>query len=203
MKKKLSLLDILKIIRKRVKLSTLIMLIVTFSSSTFAWFIYATKVESGISAHVRAWNVLFKVGDEEIVETINFDISEIYPGMDTYTDSVDVSNTGETSALLSYEITSYTIYGVKYEASSTLTSEQLKNSLLNDYPFRIVISLSNYTIRPSSKESFSINVIWPFESGDDDADTDWGQRAYTYNKNYPDLPSIVVELKVSAVQTNG
>ena len=65
----------LKVIRKRVKLSTLLMLIITFSSSTFAWFIYATKVDSGITAHVKAWNVSFEVGDEEIEENMPLEIS--------------------------------------------------------------------------------------------------------------------------------
>ena len=93
-KKKNNLLVLFKVLRKRVKLSTLLMLIVTFSSSTFAWFIYATKVDSGITAHVKAWNVLFEVGDDEIEENMHFDVSDLYPGMMTYTDSVSVKNKG-------------------------------------------------------------------------------------------------------------
>ena len=195
----------LKVIKKRIKLSTLLMLIITFSSSTFAWFVYATKVESGITAHVRAWNVSFEVGDEEIVETINFNVTDIYPGMTTYTDSVQVTNAGETAASLSYDISSYTILGTKYEVDSagTLTSDSLKQSLLNDYPFKISVSLSNYTISPGGVENFTINVVWPFDSGDDEADTLWGNRAYTYHNDNPDMPSISIELKISAVQSNG
>lgn len=195
----------LKVVKKRIKLSTLFMLIITFSSSTFAWFVYATKVESGITAHVRAWNVSFEVGDEEIVETINFNVTDIYPGMTTYTDSVQVTNAGETAASLSYDISSYTILGTKYEVDSagTLTSDSLKQSLLNDYPFKISVSLSNYTISPGGVENFTINVVWPFDSGDDEADTLWGNRAYTYHNDNPDMPSISIELKISAVQSNG
>ncbi len=203
-KKENNLLIFIKIIRKRVKLSTLIMLIITFSSSTFAWFIYATKVDSGITAHVKAWNVLFEVGEDEIVENMHFDVSDIYPGMMTYTDNVSVKNKGETKAELSYEIVSYTIFGVKYEVGNNgvLSSEDLKQSLLNDYPFKTAISLSNNIISPNSSESFSLVVSWAYESGDDEKDTLWGIKAYDFHELYPDLPSISIELKVTATQKN-
>lgn len=203
-KKKNNLLVLFKVLRKRVKLSTLLMLIVTFSSSTFAWFIYATKVDSGITAHVKAWNVLFEVGDDEIEENMHFDVSDLYPGMMTYTDSVSVKNKGETHAELSYEIVSYTIFGVKYEVgnSGILTSDDLKQSLLNDYPFKTAITLSSNIISPNSTESFSLVVSWSYESGDDEKDTLWGTKAYDYHELHPDLPSISIELKVVATQKN-
>lgn len=203
-KKKNNLLVLFKVLRKRVKLSTLLMLIVTFSSSTFAWFIYATKVDSGITAHVKAWNVLFEVGDDEIEENMHFDVSDLYPGMMTYTDSVSVKNKGETHAELSYEIVSYTIFGVKYEVgnSGILTSDDLKQSLLNDYPFKTAITLSSNIISPNSTESFSLVVSWSYESGDDEKDTLWGTKAYDYHELHPDLPSISIELKVVATQRN-
>lgn len=203
-KKKNNLLILFKVLRKRVKLSTLLMLIVTFSSSTFAWFIYATKVDSGITAHVKAWNVLFEVGDDEIEENMHFDVSDLYPGMMTYTDSVSVKNKGETHAELSYEIVSYTIFGVKYEVgnSGILTSDDLKQSLLNDYPFKTAITLSSNIISPNSTESFSLVVSWPYDSGDDVKDTLWGTKAYDYHALHPDLPSISIELKVVATQKN-
>lgn len=203
-KKKNNLLVLFKVLRKRVKLSTLLMLIVTFSSSTFAWFIYATKVDSGITAHVKAWNVLFEVGDDEIEENMHFDVSDLYPGMMTYTDSVSVKNKGETHAELSYEIVSYTIFGVKYEVgnSGILTSDDLKQSLLNDYPFKTAITLSSNIISPNSTESFSLVVSWTYDSGDDEKDTLWGTKAYDYHELHPDLPSISIELKVVATQKN-
>lgn len=203
-KKKNNLLVLFKVLRKRVKLSTLLMLIVTFSSSTFAWFIYATKVDSGITAHVKAWNVLFEVGDDEIEENMHFDVSDLYPGMMTYTDSVSVKNKGETHAELSYEIVSYTIFGVKYEVgnSGILTSDDLKQSLLNDYPFKTAITLSSNIISPNSTESFSLVVSWSYDSGDDEKDTLWGTKAYDYHELHPDLPSISIELKVVATQRN-
>lgn len=193
----------IKVLRKRIKLTSLFMLMLTFSVNAFAWFVYATKVDSGISAHVRAWNVNFQVGENEIVEYITFDVSDIYPGMVTYSDSVTVSNNGESSAVLSYEIVSVSILGEEYivDENSAITSDDLKNSLINDYPFKISVNVSNDVIHPDTNESFTLTVAWPFESGDDDLDTFWGNKAYDYHDANPDLPSIKLNLKISAVQS--
>ena len=193
----------LKVIRKRIKLTSLFMLMITFSVNAFAWFVYATKVDSGISAHVRAWNVNFQVGENEIVEYISFDVDDIYPGMATYSDSVTVSNNGESSAKLSYEIVSVSILGEEYvvDENNAITSEDLKNSLINDYPFKINVNISSPVIHPDTDESFTLTVAWPFESGDDDKDTLWGNKAYDYHDANPELPSIKLNLKISAVQS--
>lgn len=193
---------IVKVIRKRIKLGSLFLLLLTFSINAFAWFVYATKVDSGINAHVRAWNVNFRVGDNQIVEYINFDVSDIYPGMTTYTDSVKVSNVGESSATLSYEIVSVSILGEDYivDENGVITSDNLINSLINDYPFKISINASNPVIAPNTEESFNLTVSWPFESGDDDIDTYWGTKAYDYHELNPDTPSIKLNLKISATQ---
>lgn len=191
-----------KVIRKKIKLVSLFLLLLTFSINAFAWFVYATKVDSGINAHVRAWNVNFRVGDNQIVEYINFDVSDIYPGMTTYTDSVKVSNIGESSATLSYEIVSVSILGEEYvvDENGVITSNDLINSLINDYPFKISINASNPVIAPNTEESFNLTVYWPFESGDDDIDTYWGTKAYDYHELNPDNPSIKLKLKISATQ---
>ena len=41
---------------------------------------------------------------------------------------------------------------------------------------------------------------WPFESGDDELDTNWGKLAYDYKKNYPDNPSIELKVKIYITQ---
>lgn len=201
--KKNNLYKLYKVLRKRVKLGSILLLLLTLSANTFAWFIYATKVDSGVKAHVRAWNVLFEAHDEEIEEMMSFDVSDIYPGMETYTDSVEVRNKGESSAKLSYEIVSINILGEVYEVKegSILTSDNLINSLLTDYPFKISIGMSNPTINPGSLERFTLTVSWPYDSGDDEEDTYWGTKAYDYHASNPDSSSILINLKVSARQS--
>lgn len=194
----------IKVIKKRVKLGTVLMLMLTFSVNTFAWFLYATKVDSGVTAHVRAWNVSFEVGEEEIEEYMTFNVSDIYPGMANYLDSVTVKNKGESVANISYEIESVSILGDVYEVNETgiITSSDLIQMLANDYPFQVIIRASSNVIMPNSEESFSLEVSWPYESGNDEVDTYWGNKAYDYSVSNPDSPSIVLNLKISAVQTS-
>ncbi len=194
-----------KIIRKRVKFSSLCLLLLTLSVNTFAWFIYATKVDSGVKAHIRAWNVLFEVHNEEIQEEMGFDVSDIFPGMEDYRDSVEIRNKGESSALISYEIVSVNVLGHLYEVGKggILSSDDLVNSLARDYPFLIGIEIEKPIIKPNETGSFTLNVSWPYESGNDEVDTYWGNEAYTFQLNNPDSSSIHIGLKVTAKQISG
>lgn len=201
-KKKVTLLELLKIIIKRVRISTLILLLITFSSTTFAWFIYATKISAGITTHIEAWNILFTNDDNAISEYINFVIPNLYPGMPDYTDGINVYNLGEKTANVHYEIVSVRILGVNYTIDgTTLTSDQMANKLARDYPFKITFELLSEAISPTTgRTEFNINVEWPYEAGNDSQDTYWGQKSYEYSSNNPNSPSIEMTIKISAIQ---
>lgn len=201
-KKKNYFFQLLKIIFKRTKLSTLLLVAITFASNSFAWFVYATKVSSGVTAHVRAWNIMFSANDNMIEEFVEFTIPTIEPGMDDYTDSITAYNKGEHSATVSYEIVSAEILGVEYRVDgTTLTSDMLENKLTSDFPFKITMAISNeYMEQENGMSTFSINVSWPYESGDDAVDTYWGVKSYEYNSNNPDADSIKLNIKISAIQ---
>ena len=197
-KKKLTIIELFKLLLKRVRLSTLLLL----CSSTFAWFLYATKVSVGITAHIEAWNILFTNENNEISELINFEIPNLYPGMEDYNDSIEIINLGERNASVEYEIVRVSILGVNYNIDgTTLTSDQMVNNLASDYPFKINISLENSTIEAGSgRTTFSLSTVWPYESGDDELDTYWGSKSYEFSSNNPDTPSIQIEIKISASQ---
>lgn len=193
--------DILIIrIIKTVKLKTLILLIVLLSFNSYAWFIYATKVSSGMNAHITSWNVKFKAGDEDITTNVVFDVDKIYPGMEDQTKTLTAYNEGEMIAQLSYDIKQIRILDTTYTASETLTSEEIE-SLLADYPFKLTFAIDNSNLNAENgSATFIIMLKWDFESGDDALDTAWGERAYEYNKNYPNSPSIHAEIEVRATQ---
>lgn len=195
---------ILLVIKKRVKLRMILILAIMISANTFAWFIYANKVEGGINAKVKAWNVQFEADEGELVQYVNFNIDSIYPGMETYTKSLTVTNLGESSADLSYEIVSANILGNYIEADKdgTITPELLLHSLRNDYPFKINPLFNKGMLKPNESATFTLEVSWPYESGNDELDTEWGSKAYEYNKNHPTLPSMAIEMKVMAIQTS-
>ena len=203
-RKKVTFIELFKIIKKRVRLSTLILLLITFSSTTFAWFVYATKITTGITAHIEAWNILFTSQDNLISEYVYFTIPDMYPGMADYNDGVSAYNLGDKQATIYFEVISATILGVRYIVDeTTLTSDMVINKLASDYPFKISLALSNESLTPNSGRTyFSLNVHWPYESGNDAVDTYWGKQAYDFNSNNPDSPSIELVIKISAIQSN-
>ena len=188
-------------ILKKVRLKTLFLLAITLASNSFAWFIYTTKVSSNISAKVREWNVTFEANGQAVEKTIEINIDSLYPGMNAYNQTLTAANSGESKAQITYEVVSTNILGdnlVNYNYSN----EDILNYLKNNYPFTIEISSTNSIIEPNGEEKINITVSWPYESGDDEKDTYWGNLAYNYHQTNPGKPSIVLVIKISAIQLN-
>lgn len=190
------------VIKRRINIRTLLILVVLLSVNSYAWFIYSTKVSTGVSARVRAWNVSFIAGDDEVIQELTFDLDEIYPGMPNFQDQIIVHNLGETSADLSYEITKISILGTEYEVDDLTTSEDLADMLRLNYPFTISLNSSVSHIPINSSATFTFSVVWPYETGNDELDTYWGNLAYEYKNSHPSEDSIIITVTVRAVQNN-
>ena len=190
-RKKVTLFELIKIVVKRVRISTLILLLISFSSTTFAWFIYATKISTGISAHIETWDVKFTADGNNISERINFVIPNLYPGMADYSDGITAYNFGEKQATISYKIISAKILGTTYTVDEvTLTTGQLTNILADDFPFSIELELVNDVISPTNGTTrFNINVSWPYESG-------MMQKTHTGEKDHMTLQAITQHYQV-------
>lgn len=185
---------------KKVKLKTIILLIVFLSFNSYAWFIYATKVSSGISAHITSWNVKFRAGEKEVTTNVVFEVDKIYPGMEPQMKTLTAYNVGEMKALLKYNIRTIRILDETYTVSETFTQDKLIEKL-NEYPFKLTFAIDNTNLdEENGSADFDIKLVWNFESGDDALDTKWGEMAYEYNKNHPSSSSIYVEVDVSATQ---
>ena len=188
-----------KKIIKKVKFKTLFLLMITLASNSFAWFIYTTKVSSNISAKVREWNVSFDVNGENVEKTIEINIDSLYPGMTTYTQTLTASNSGEARAQISYEVIRANILGDDLTGMN-YSDIQIINYLRSYYPFSIDFHVSNDIVQSNSEETITISVSWPYESGQDEEDTKWGNLAYTYHSSHPDTPSIDLSIKITAYQ---
>ncbi len=201
-KKKNMLLIILKVLAKRIRLSTLLLLAITAASTSFAWFVYATKISTGISAHIETWDIMFTSHDNSISEYIYFTIPNLYPGMADFSDSVSAVNLGEVNATVTYEIVSVKILGVNYYINgTTLTSDMMVNKLANDFPFKITFDLSNSVASSSyGMSTFTVSAEWDYESGDDATDTYWGNQAYNFVNNNPGAACIEINVKIMATQ---
>ena len=188
---------------KKIKLRNLIILLVLLIVNTFAWFIYATRVSLDLSVHVSSWNVEFLSGEEEITSNMEIVVDRIYPGMDTFERKIEVHNKGETPAILTYEIKSLEIMGEKFEANEEtgLTSDDIEQKVEQEYPFKIgILTEENSEIQSNEKGAFEVTVHWPFESGNDNLDTYWGNKAYEYYSLNPGKESIVLNLNLIATQ---
>ena len=81
-----------------------------------------------------------------------------------------------------------------------MTSDDIENKL-KEYPFKIKIEKSSDQLEAGSgSENFKITVPWPFESGNDQLDTFWGNKAYEYYSLNPNEKSILLNLELIATQ---
>lgn len=193
--------DVIKTLKKSMRLKVLLLLVIMLTFNTFAWFVYSNTISNSISAYVKAWRIEFE-NEEEIVQEIEFKIDNLYPGMDDYHNYINIVNYGDTEANIGYEIVSAKILSNTY-SQPTYSSEDLEEMLSENYPFLIEFSLSNSTLDPLDGEAdFEINVTWAFESGDDEKDTEWGHASYTFNELYPDATQIIIVVKLFATQVN-
>ncbi len=192
---------VIKTLKKSMRLKVLLLLAIILTFNTFAWFIYSSAVSNSITTSVRAWKIEFE-NDSQTTQYIEFDIDDLYPGMPEYNNYINVVNYGETAATLTYEIMSFKVLGTEYTNPPETTGD-LENIIENNYPFKINLNLTNSDLTPESGSSeFTINVKWPFESGDDEEDTLWGHRAYTYKQENPTLKQISINIKLTANQVN-
>lgn len=202
--------SILKALKRRLKPTHILFFALIISANAFAWFIYMDKITSNIDVRVKAWNVSFQFNNQSMSDYVNFVVSDIYPGMTPFSQTLNVTNDGEVAANLSYEIVSVRIFDDTYatvDEGGTYTSDQLVTLMRDNYPFRITISTSQSTIGAyGGTASFTFNVTWLYESvgsggvSNDAIDTYWGNQAYLYKQNNPSTPCINVVVKLSAIQ---
>lgn len=200
--------SILTALRKRLKPGHIIFLAVLLSANAFAWFIYMDKISSSIDVKVKSWNVSFKFDNQQMIDYINFSIDEMYPGMTPYKESLSVTNDGEMSARLTYEIVSLKVFDDFYTTEDgSYTEDELVNIMKYNYPFQISVTTNKETIAANGGTAiFYINATWPYESvntngqSNDTADTYWGNKAYEFKKNNSTKPCISVKVMLSAIQ---
>ena len=201
-------------IKKAIKPKNLIILILLLVANSFAWFIYANEAETKMTAHVRAWRVIFEAGDNEITDYVDIEVDTMYPGMTDFIYTIEAYNRSEMSASLKYAILSANILGEEYITvegrndglgaiePTDKTSVELLDMLENDLAFSVIFELSSTTMNPETgSATYKITVKWPFESGDDEADTYWGTKAAKYEEENPGEPSITLDLKITIYQS--
>ena len=205
----------LKKVLKKVKLSHIIILIVLLAANSYAWFIFIDTVSNSVDVHVKSWRIDFVDGTTPVTEVVNVYVDNVYPGMTTFNKQIEARNYSDVGASVEFKILEADVMGTTYITeegrqdageevqTGDLTSAQLINKLANDYPFAITFSVSTDTLQPEvGSATYSISIAWPYESGNDAADTYWGASAYSFKQSNPTLPCIKLIVKIYITQAN-
>ena len=106
-KKKLTL----KRILKKVKIRHFIILAILLAANTYAWFIYVNTVSNSIDVHVKSWRIDFSDGNTPVTDYVNVSVDSVYPGMTTFTKTIDAYNYSEVAASVDFKIIEANIMG--------------------------------------------------------------------------------------------
>lgn len=147
-----------KLLKK--KYYTIVLALFTLGVNIFAWFAFSSNANLTIEGTVASWDIDFK--DDKGVSTRNVivNVSEMKPGMDTYTNSIMVSNKSDVEATFKYEIDQIEILGRQIDITN---QQDMNNFLKNQYPFRIDLISPQETLDINESLMFEVNVNWPFE----------------------------------------
>lgn len=189
-----------KKILKKIKIKNLIALIFLLIFNTYAWFIYATKVSTNINIHVSSWDIEFASNSGEIITNFVYNVENLCPGMEKFEKTIFVNNRGDSNADLECEIESLRVLDEYYEVGDEYTSDDIFE-IINNYPFKIVIEKNDELLNKETRSGyFRFTISWELDSGDDELDTLWGNKAYEYNQKNPDKPSIELKANLIASQ---
>lgn len=191
-------------IMKKVKIKNMIILILLLLFNTYAWFIYATRVATDVTAHISSWNVEFVGSEGEITTNLLISIGRIYPGMEKYEKIIEVHNKGETKAELDYSIESFKVMGETFTVTGETTKQDLVDKMTTEYPFKINIEKDDTLLSEGTGNGlFKISLNWDFESeaeNGDELDTMWGNKAYEFYSLNPGENCIEIEMTLMATQ---
>ena len=193
-----------KIIKKlkKVKIKNLVILIFLLIFNTYAWFVFSKRASTDITAKVGTWKVDFISSDGTTTEDVIIEVDKIFPGMIDFEKEIEAVKIGETEAELGYKIEELRIMDETFMVGNGITEEELKNKINTEYPFTIIFEVNDFgtIIDKPDKGKFKVLIKWPFESGNDEIDTFWGNKAYDYAKQNPNSSSIEIKVKLIAKQ---
>ena len=202
----------MKIKHKHLKLNILSLFFVAVSllSITLAWFAYSGFANTATEMDVKAWYIEFEKDSKPVSNEIVLSLNDVYPGMEQVVEKVNINNLGDTDAKISYSIDSARVLDdeLKTEGASTL---QVEDELSHNYPFNVNISLNKDFVKSKNDTSeFDVSVSWPLDSENDSLDSEWGSKAYDFQKeeetkkkqdpNYETRTSLRIVISLKAEQ---
>lgn len=195
----------------KIYLIPIVFITTSFIFTTFAWFAYSGLKRVSTEIDVKAWYIELTKSGDVVTNNIVISLDDVYPGMETVDELVNIENKGDSDAKLSYKIVSSRILDTEVNGESLLNNRMLSDSLAHDYPFHVNINLSkNYISAGGDTSTFEVSVSWPLDSGNDALDSTWGNNSYNFqqseqarlmsNPNYVQRPAVQIVISVIAEQ---
>ena len=174
----------MKIKRKHLKLNILSLFFIAVSllSITLAWFAYSGFANTATEMDVKAWYIEFEKDSKPVSNEIVLSLNDVYPGMEQVVEKVNINNLGDTDAKVSYSIDSARVLDEELKTEDTSTV-QVEDQLSHNFPFHVNISLNKDFVKSKDDISeFDVSVSWPLDSENDSLDSEWGSKAYDFQK---------------------
>ena len=143
--------------KKAIKIRAFLMAGLLLAINSFAWFVFITDGTGKISADVINWDIAF-LDEEGKSEMIDVEITDLYPGMPTFTKGIIIMNKSDLDAEFNCSVEKIIAFGEEY------TTDDLINSLEIEFPFKITFGYDNTELDKGDSLPFNVIVNWPFES---------------------------------------
>lgn len=195
----------------KIYLIPFIFIVTSFIFTTFAWFAYSGLRSVSTEMDVKAWFIELTKNGDAVTNNIVISLNDVYPGMETVDEIVNIQNKGDSDAQLSYKIVSSRILDTEINGESLQNNRMLTDSLSHEYPFHVNIDLSkNYISAGGDTSTFEVSVSWPLDSGNDNLDSVWGTNSYNFQQsekrkkandaNYVQRPAVQIVISITAEQ---
>lgn len=189
----------------------IIFIATSFIFTTFAWFAYSGLRKVSTEVDVKAWYIELSKSGDVVTNDIVITLDDVYPGMETVDEIVNIENKGDSDAKLSYKIVSARILDSSINGEALENNQFLSDSLSHDYPFHVNIDLSkNFIASGGDSSTFEVSVSWPLDSGNDNLDSLWGTNAYNFQQgeqrklvedpSYEVRPAVQIVISIAAEQ---
>ena len=162
---------------KKINFTSIMFFVFSLISATFAWFAFSNIVDNDMQIDIKAWKVDISEGDSLITNKLEIEIPDFYPGNEMVAKEITISNEGDISSVVSYKISSLRILDEEFDVSN---QDILFDNLAQIYPFTINFNLDKEFLEIGDEAVFSYSIVWPLDSGDDNADAQWGNRSYDF-----------------------
>ncbi len=182
-------------IRKRIIIRSLLLVAFLLAINTFAWFTYISRAGVTLNASVVNWDVTF-LEETNVIREIVINVKDMKPGMLPVERKVSIKNGGEVDAKITYVLKTVTLLGqdIKLDKST----DEIHQSLANDYPFKLVLNLDKTIVKPFDSGNFDISINWDYEADEfyklnDFYTYDAGVYYYTLNNGTYQIDNTVTE----------